>query len=233
MSTDTRETPAKTTRPYVRRPKVLAQAPVVPDHTAAILDALARIVEGQAKLNAVGGGSSAADLGQAMADALEKNRIAKLASNPDPNYVPPSVFEPHLHGKPAPKAEFVRQVYVNNALEKRDSLRPDEVDAFNLLSASLPNPGMIRRAHAGKWSATVNNDGSRLSIVFPCKGVDDQFNAPKGIIALCKELTDGTEVPSVDGMLTQMLALQKQNAAIMALLAQRPELAAQVAAATA
>lgn len=186
-----------------------------------------------AKANALGGGS-AADLGEAMAAALEKNRVAKLASNPDPNYQPPSVFEPHdANRKPIAKAALVREIYTNNHPERVAQLRPDEVDAFNLLSASLPNPGMVRRAHAGKWLARVNDEGNKLFITWPCKGVDDQMNGPKGILALCKELTDGTEVPSVDGMLSQMLALKKQNDLIMALLAQRPELAAQVAAATA
>lgn len=231
MATDTLETPAKTKRTYTRK----TPAPAVVDHSAAILDALSRITEMQARVAALApaAGFDAAALGDAMANALEKNRVAKLASNPDPNYVGPSVFEPHLNGKPAPKAQLVREIYVNNSPERRDSLRPDEVDAYNLLSASLPNPGMVRRAHGGRWTAKVNDDGSRLSIIFPCKGVDDQANGPKGILALCKELTDGTEVPSVDGMLAQMIKLQAQNAAIMALLAKSPELAAQVAAATA
>ena len=226
----THEAPAKTKRPYTRKPP----APAVPDHSAAIADAMARLAEGLAKITSMGaGGLTSEGLGEAMAAALEKNRVAKLASNPDPNYIGASVFEPHLNGKPAPKAQLVREVYVNNSPERRDSLRPDEVDAYNLLSASLPNPGMVRRAHAGKWTAQVSADGQRLSIIFPCKGVDDQANGPKGILALCKELTDGTEVPSVDGMLSQMLALKKQNETIMALLAKNPSLAAQVAAASA
>lgn len=230
------ETATKTRRPYVRRPKALAPAaPVVPDHSAAILEALARIVEGQAKVAALGGGSLDANaLGASLAAALEKDRVARLPSNPDATYVPSSVFEPHgLDGKPLPKAFFVREIYVNNSPERRDSLRPDEVDAYNLLSASLPNPGNVRRAHSGKWVARVNDEGNKLFITFPCKGVDDQLNGPKGILALCKELTDGTEVPSVDGMLAQMVKLQAQNAQIMALLAKRPELAAELAGAVA
>ena len=195
---------------------------------------MARLAEGIAKLTSMGGGASAGDLGDAIANALEKNRIAKLSSNPDPNYVGPSVFEPHgLDRKPLPKAALVRETYTNNHPERAAQLRPDEIDAFNLLSASLPNPGMVRRAHNGKWLARVNDEGNRLYITWPCKAVDDQFNGPKGILALCKELTDGTEVPTVDSMLSQMIALKKQNDAIMALLSQRPELAAQVAAATA
>lgn len=221
------ETPAKPKRAYVRRPKALAPTPVVLDHSAAIADAMARFADSMAasiaKMSA--NGLTAADLSQGLADALEQHRIAKLASNPDPNYSPPSVFEPHgTDHKPLPKAALVREIYTNNHPERAVQLRPDEVDAFNLLSASLPNPNMVRKAHGGKWVARTNDDGTRLMITWPCKGEDDRWNAPKGILALCMELTNGTEVPNVDTMLSQMVALQKQNAEIMALLKARPDL---------
>lgn len=233
MSVETLEVPAKTKRPYVRRPKALEAAAavpvVVPDHTAALTDALARIVE---KIGQIGTGSLTAE---GLAKALESNRVAQLPSNPDHNYQPASVFAPHdpLTKKPLPKATLVREVFVNAAREKEDALRPDEVDAFNVLSASLPNPGMVRTSRAGKWRASVNAEGTRLQIIFPCKGVDDMLNGPKSLIALCSELTDGKPVETVDGMLAQMNALKKQNEMIMALLAQHPELAQQASAASA
>lgn len=222
------ETPVKAKR---GRPARAAVAAPATDHTAVLAAAMESIAKATAALAAIGvnPNSNAAELGKAMAAALEENRVARLASNPDPNFQPHSIFEPHgPDRKPLPKPMFARDVYVNNSPERREALRPDEVHAYNVLSASLPNAGQMRRARGGKWSAEVSRDGQRLMIYFPCKGVDDQLNGPKGILALCKELTDGTEVASVDGMLTQMLALQKQNAEIMAILKSRPDLAALV-----
>ena len=164
---------------------------------------------------------------EGLAKALEANRTAALASNPDTGYHPPSVFEPNgPDGRPLPKPDFVRTVFVNNHQEQLNQLKPEEVHAYNLLSASLPNPGAIRTSRAGKWKARVDLEGQRLYISFPSKGEDDRMNGPKGIIALCKELTDGTTVENVDSMLTKLMALEAQNKAIMALLSNRPELAA-------
>ena len=183
------------------------------DHTQALADAVARTMALQDQmaqmfaLLASKPGLTAVEL----ADALEVNRKKQFVNVWDSHIA--SCFEPaDADGKKIPKASFVREVYSNNHREDESQCTPTEVDAYNVLSASL-TPGSARTTRGGRYVARVNPEGTRLSIFFPCKNEDDRYDVPT-IIALCRELTDGVKDVTHEDLLARMLRLEQDNAAL-------------------
>lgn len=195
------------------------------DHTAAIEGALARLAEKEAALDrklaelsarpAVAQEPSTSDVLREMLADQRKN--APFKNNADAPLR--SVYTQYAPGDPRPKATLVREVTINGARMQEMMMTPQEVDATNALSASLPNPLDKRTSRGGTYIAEVDATGQRLKVEFPDKTIDTAMQVPASHILLCLELTKGAAVANVNSILERMVALEKQNEELTARIA--------------
>ena len=92
-------------------------------------------------------------------------------------------------------------------------LRAEEVtylewQAVNALSESLGR-SQRRIAREGTWSATVNDQDTRISLSVPMKTMDDRQNLPSFLV-ICQELTTGARQKDQGELAHEVAALREE-----------------------
>lgn len=146
-----------------------------------------------------------AALAQPKADpGLEAVKLLAERSAPkeDPNYIERGPFTRADGSKP----RLTRPTFFLGARQRDDQLTPDEVEAFNAITAS-------RTARDGRWVADVRQNGStsELWIEVPAKTQDDRQDLP-ALLMILLELQGGPRA-------TDPLALAQRVAELEARLA--------------
>jgi hypothetical protein len=157
---------------------VIVEAPVTKNE---LLDALKLIIDSRANAG------------------LTESSIEKLVGKLDgrenrsnPNYPKHSAFSYPEGDRAKPRPTLARETWHNNARVREDQCTPEEILAFNALSASLPNPNDERSSREGRWIAKVNRNGTKLMIVIPCRTIEDRDDANSStVLMFCRELAEG------------------------------------------
>jgi len=110
----------------------------------------------------------------------------------NPNYPKHSAFSYPEGDRARPRPTLARETWHNSARVREDQCTPEEILAFNALSASLPNPDDERTTRDGKWIAKVSRNNKKLVILIPCKTVEDRDEANMStVLMFCRELAEG------------------------------------------
>ena len=119
-----------------------------------------------------------------------------------------------------PKPPLAREIWHNSARVREGQCTPEEVFAFNTLSASLPNPGDERSSRDGRWIAAVSKDGRKLLIRIPCKTIEQREEAnASSILMFCRELAEGKGAITPQSMASDIAQLQADRARLERILA--------------
>ena len=135
----------------------------------------------------------------AAAPGLDESAIERLVGKMDgrenrsnPNYPKISVFTYPEGERARPKPTLLRETWHNNARIREDQCTPEEILAFNALSASLPDPNAERSTRDGRWIAKVSRNNQKLMIIIPCRTIEDRDESNmSSVLMFCRELAEG------------------------------------------
>lgn len=172
----------------------------------------------EAKIEPASGGLTREDFLLGMTQAMSAaNKTSELiASKHKPENVDHLQRGPFEHpdgGIAKPKPALKREMIFGGRL-RADELTYAEVEALNALSDSLSR-SQKRLARDGKWSATVSDDDTRLTIRVPVKTIDDRQDLPP-FLGIVLELTSGNRALETADVLAELMLLRSQVADLQA-----------------
>ena len=173
----------------------------------ALLDALKLLIANQAGNSEV---------------AIEKliGKMEGRENRENPNYPKISAFSYPEGDRARPRPTLLRETWHNSARVREDQCTPEEILAFNALSASLPNADDERTSRDGKWIAKVSRNNQKLIVIIPCKTIEDRDEANmSSVLMFCRELAEGKGAVTPQSMAADIAQLKSDRDRLEQLLA--------------
>lgn len=187
--------------------KVPAEPPVT---QSALLDALKLLIDHQQR---------SSELPERAIERLV-GKLDGRENRSNPNYPAQSTFSYPEGERARPKPKLARETWHNGSRVREDQCTPEEIFAFNALSASLPNPNDERSSRDGRWIAKVNRQGNRLMVAIPCRTIEERDEANSStVLMFCRELAEGKGAITAQSMAADIEQLKADRDRLEKLLA--------------